>query len=480
MGFGINDVYQYSPLIKMSFFLCLVWQFSYYGVPAFFALWFLYETLNKKLFRLLPVKGGDRMFLFWEDRNRFNIIAAFYFEHRLNLDNFKTKFNERLRILERLRCVLVKTQLDVWWKILSYEEALKRIVFREVQVNLKTFEDTQVEVERELLIYEDYENRLPYEFIILKNSNSELGDVMLFKFDHLFTDGLGYISLLFGIADNYNTNDFPHMGKFSIYETVKAYVLSPLYIVISFYRNIFEIRGDKSPFKNDGRMIGRTKYSISPRHDFRLVSRVSKKLGVTFNDLMLAVVSRALTMYLNDNKLKHPYPDLKYFLMQNTIGTRGIPTSYHELKLENDSISLPLKVPLINNILDVNEIKGISFNTKKYLKDFSLAYSLRLFCTFLLTYLPAPVFRLIVNKANHDMVYTNLPGPKKPLFYAGNKLEEFLIYTTTGFHPVLIGIVSYDEKYRIAYGFDKSLSIESSEINWRVEEVLDTLISKTS
>lgn len=479
MSYGVKDLYQYSPLLKSIVFLAFVYHFSLFGIPIYWLFAYIYEWLNRFLFNLVPVKGGDRMFLFWGDLNKFNIVATFMFESKFNLNEFKEKFLLRVKNIERLRSMLVKKNLDIWWKVLSYKEAINLLEFREIEVEINNLDEVQNHVFSELKVFDDYENKLPYAFIVLKNKNKDIGDVLLFKFDHYFTDGLGYISLLFGIADNFNVADFPGMLKFNRWEKIKAYLLCPIYIALSFYRGAYELLSDQSPFKPK-KMTGNFKYGVSKRHSFSEISSYAKKCSVTFNDLMISVVSNALNKYLEENKDKFGKYNVKTLLLQNTIGTRGFPKSHFELNLENDSTALACSVPLIKDIFNLQEIKEVSRNTKKYLKDFSMAYAVRLFLSTLLTYLPNSIFRYMINMANHDMVYTNLPGPKKPLFYSGNKLEEFLLYTTPGFYPFLTGISSYSNKFRVACCIDDCLGLEPSIISSKIDSVLDLLSKKAS
>lgn len=61
----------------------------------------------------------------------------------------------------------------------------------------------------ELDILFDLEKELPYKFIMIKNSEGNYKNIIVFKVDHNLADGLGFIGLITALGENYSLNLFP-------------------------------------------------------------------------------------------------------------------------------------------------------------------------------------------------------------------------------------------------------------------------------
>ena len=65
----------------------------------------------------------------------------------------------------------------------------------------------------ELDILFDLEKELPYKFIMIKNSEGNYKNIIVFKVDHNLADGLGFIGLITALGENYSLNLFPRSMK---------------------------------------------------------------------------------------------------------------------------------------------------------------------------------------------------------------------------------------------------------------------------
>ena len=102
----------------------------------------------------------------------------------------------------------------------------------------------------ELDILFDLEKELPYKFIMIKNSEGNYKNIIVFKVDHNLADGLGFIGLITALGENYSLNLFPRSMKKtspSICQHLLSFLQFPYYLLLPFIEHFFILySGDNS------------------------------------------------------------------------------------------------------------------------------------------------------------------------------------------------------------------------------------------
>ena len=103
----------------------------------------------------------------------------------------------------------------------------------------------------ELDVLFDLEKELPYKFIMIKNTEGNYKNIIVFKVDHNLADGLGFIGL---ITENYSLNLFPRSMKknaLSICHHILSLLQFPYYLLVPFIEHFFILYSGDTPFKNN-------------------------------------------------------------------------------------------------------------------------------------------------------------------------------------------------------------------------------------
>lgn len=174
--------------------------------------------------------------------------------------------------------------------------------------------------------------------------------------------------------------------------------------------------------------------------DLGLIREFAKRHGATFNDVMLGILSKSLTRYLQD--LGTPIDEVHWMLpVAMTPIDPELPTS-----LGNDFALILLAMPL--EIDDWDELLPEVQERMARLKNSqepTIAHELQRMMA------RAPR-RLSVGMTNHFAnktigVFTNVPGPTRPMFMAGVEALSWIGYVpTSGDEPMGVCICSYNNK----------------------------------
>lgn len=471
----MDIIYKQLPFLKLFLLLISIYCFGFIiGVISFVLSKMVYEKTIFFLYGFKPIKAAERLFLFLKPQNRYNVITGLEFEKELDIKAFKELFNERIKMIPRLRQMIARKHYDFWWKEYDYKTALEKLEFEIVtDTALKTREDIYEYMNQESNILFDLEKELPYKLILFSNKDNLKGDVLFFKFDHIFSDGLGYVSLLFGMTDNFSSKDFPLVVKFSIIDRIKAYIFSPFYILLNLYIIYVKCNNGDTPLKNNinsSNLSGKSNKSVSRRFIFPEYSRINKDMKITFNDFMMGVFSKAFYNYYTKDLKLSEYN--RYISILVTLGSRNIPTNPNDILLENDSTGVSFCMPLINDPLNIKEMHRLKKDSDRYIKNWAYAYNVRFITDFVSYFCPKWFFYFMLKQTPQDFIFTNLPGPKKAVEFNNNKLIDVFTMSTPGFNPNFIGVITYDQKIRFFCFVDKATKRESKDIIKNIEEVM--------
>lgn len=119
--------------------------------------------------------------------------------------------NKGIKQYSKLRSIETIKHFEFWWKELDLSYCLF-----DIKYNFRRF-DTMKDIisycHEELDVLFDLEKELPYRFIMIKNTEGNYKNLILFKVDHNLADGLGCIGLITALGENYSLNLFPRSMK---------------------------------------------------------------------------------------------------------------------------------------------------------------------------------------------------------------------------------------------------------------------------
>lgn len=472
----LDYLYSNFPLIKHFLVFLCIWKYGFcIGLLVFIIYTLIYKKLIKLFFGLKSMTAEERMFLFLEDKYRYNISIVLEFAEKLDVEACKEKFYSLVKLLPKLRYMLNRKFLDYWWNELEYKEAVKYIKFNiEKGFPIKKKLDIQTYLQTKQNELFDLDNEFPYKLTILCHPENNGGDLLVLSFDHIFADGLSSVYLLLGIMDNYSSKQFPLKFTDSIVLKLKAYLFFPFYVLLLFYNNFFTFNSGNTPLKNDTKIkdiIGKSNQAMSKRFAVTEFSQISKEMKISFNDFLLIIFSAALNRYYKKDL------GLTEFSNQLSIGvtiaTREIPEEIKDLSVGNESTGTLLGIPLVNDPLDLKEVESVTKNTNKYVRNLSYIYSVNILLNYMSTFWNKWLFyKAFTELSNTDFVISNLPGPKNSLFFKGNNITDIIVLSSTGLTQNFFGSVSYNNKIRILCGIDNSTKRKAADIIRNIEEVM--------
>ena len=288
---------------------------------------------------------------------------------------------------------------NYYWEEVSYEDASKTVKILDIRLN-NTSEVTEYILKEQEKCFGPTD--LLYEFQILKYE--ENNTIIISKFDHTLSDGIGMMGFSIGLCDNYDISLFPQMKSISFFSYLLMNLASPFYAIIALI-NTIKVQGRMlySPFKREKKEVGKKILEVSKTYNFTKFTTVAKEMGLTFNDLIITLVSKNAkkmhTKYSNNND---------EFIISIPISLRPMPKSLSEFVIDNQVSNQIFKCPLIN---DLSEYKKVQTVLNKYLKN--PFYNIGSLFNFKIGMLFTPIFVLKYtfedSVKNVDFAISNVP-----------------------------------------------------------------------
>jgi NRPS condensation-like uncharacterized protein len=440
-----------------------------------------------RIYKLEPLTAGDKSFVWQTREETYNLMGVCVFEKYDKEAITKLIINKGIKQFKRLRSKLVYRFFDWWWEEISPEEVIKEVlVLDEKKVLFKTKEDLVKYCIEELAIRFDLTKEMPYKLIFINNDKSEtdMKYILIIKFDHTLTDGLGFMSLMNGLADNYSIDLYPKgMYKpISLLQSLMAFSMILYYAIYPVYRNLFGLKSGQTPWKTDKPLTGIPLIALSPKFELAEITKLSKNMGITFNDFIMSTFSAAIKKYCKFNY--HRNPDKIITIIP--VGHRKIPKTLEEIKICNDTTAIACELHLIDDPL--HECHKISKEMKQNVRNIPMTKVLKYISDGNSMFLPYHLTKLIVSTAmnNIDITISNVPGPRETLYYSGYKCHEMIPLFTPGIGPAFIAIYSMAGSFRITIVYDKVLGINPNdllelfikEIDYLKEQYENKLIEK--
>lgn len=464
-----NILLQSFPLTKTILLLSLIYFIGIAkGAVLYFILSHLYIVFMRVVYGLEPFASGDKTFVFRPISEQYNLLGYLILDNQYDIEEMKKAIiNRGIKVYKRLRSVNVYKHFDFWWKELPLEDILTKHLPFDIRINTCKFE-----TKKDMINYSydelnqkfDIYNELPYKFIFIQNNEGMYRNLVIFKADHILSDGVGFVGLLSSLAQNYDVKLFPQSMKkksANILGIISSILLMPYYAVYNFYRNLYSLNMGKTPFKSETKPIsGIPKISLSKEYSFSQYSKINKRMGITFNDMMMAVFSSAIKRYC-DLVEKKP---LSRISVLTPISLRALPKDAKNLVITNDTTAIGCELPLVDSPL--REVGKISKEFKAHVRNMGMYKIVNILSDFCNTWLPYYCTKNLYHAAakNFDITFSNVAFPKEPLVYAGCNVTTMYPVITTGLTYVYIGIYSYNGNFNVMISVDSALDLNPDSL----------------
>ena len=462
-------IIQLFPLFKPILLLLLIIYLGFIkGVLFFYVLHSAYYYIMKQIYHIEPFSAGDKTFVFRPQSEQYNLLGYIVLENDFDVEEMKKMIiNNGIRRYKKLRSVNIIKHLDFWWKEIPLNDVLTHYSPFETRINSTIFNTVDDMIKysfNELNIKFDLEHQLPYKFIFVRNANGVFHNLVIFKADHILSDGVGFVGLLSALADNYDIKLFPTSMKkhnTSIMTILSMIFLSPYFAIYNFYRNLISLNTGLTPFKSTTPISGIPKISISKAFSFSKYSKINKSIGITFNDMMMTVFSSSIKKYFD---LYTNYSSNRISVL-TPISMRSLPRNPVDLKITNDTSAIACNLPLIDSTSTSNAMM-ISSEFKKHVRNISMFKVVKILSDICNVCIPYFMTKALYHKAarSFDVTFSNVAFPKEPLVYRNNKVMMMYPVMTTGLTYVYVGIYSYNGNFNVMISVDSSIEVDPGKL----------------
>lgn len=466
--------------LKLVIFIEIFAYFKFLSSVMIISLIILTKILFLKyVFNLRELTPNDMLILAFKKEDRNTMISTFFFEEKMDSEKIRATLIEGIKKNKKMRMRIVKYFSMYFWKETSVEEAASRV--RIIQREFADKEEVINFKRREVNNHIPIEKDLPYEFLIVKYKNRE-GGAVLFKVDHILSDGLGMMEFTLTLADQYDGSYIPAIlkaiQKIPIYYKFFFHILNLLLFPYYSVKLLFSSRihrSEKNPFKRKTPPSGETKFAYTKNFDFSNLHKISKSLKISFNDLMLCVVSSAVNKFCEKY---YPNRDYKYhhLICAIPIGIKDIPKSTEDVEISNDILGAIVPLKRIDNIL--HHYKCVSEETKKTVKNALSTNSSKYLFRLVYEFVPYDFQKEITKNVadNVDLAVSNLPGPAKQVSYSNCKVEDILPVMSVAYGKAFLIVATYNDKVRIVVNLENKLDIDVNLLANTIEEELELLL----
>jgi hypothetical protein len=419
-------------ILKIFIFIKLIQSFGFfYAVITLILYANISPFILKLVFNLEKLAPNDLLLLGIKDDYKNDMHCVFFFEDGFNAEIMRDILIKKgIAKHEKFQRKLVRIWSTFFWQKVSMNEAESRVII--VEKDFSNREDIINFLRSEVNKPIQTDEELPYEIKIMKYSTKN-GGAVLFKSDHTFSDGLGMVMWTLTFSDNFDESCIPLIVKLTnsipLYYKILTYacnlILFPYYSAKLLFNSKLH-KSQNNPFRNKLEPSRNQLIAYTDVHDFEKLHKINKHLGISFNDLMLCVISNSISKFCDKFQ---PELDYNYLICAIPIGVKSIPKSTADVRIANDIFGaiLPLR-RLRSEIITKEDCKVINYDTKNTIKNNLNTSSTRYLFTLMNEFLPYQIQREMTRKVNDsiDVGISNMPGPTKQISYNGFKVNDIV------------------------------------------------------
>lgn len=421
-----------------------------FGILVIISIMFFWKVYTEHILEMVPLTSSDKNLLSSDFFQRQNILSQLEIENFNSESLYKEIYEKAYMRVPKMRTVLKYKYFNFYWaksnktneEIISERLVLKKAMTTE---EIEEFKIAQLQEEMDPFINPIIFYIIPYEESKLPNGDYTKG-CFIVKLDHCFSDGIGLVSLLTCMGDNYSPDLFPkvmHIKNINFWTKLLDFVL---FVIIGIPICLYYASTIKSRLKMS--YLPRTKqtaFTNPIEFDFNKIKEKSKLMKMSINEICIAALISAVAKYkVGASKINLEVP----------LGLSPLPKDVYDLNLTNHVFALFQEMNLYDDIMK---------NYQQFKQDYNSLIKQTLFVRVsdwgaYLAYkiLPFNISKSIITKIIHeaDIICSNLPGPTDCIYLKDNKVTSILAYTTTGYIPNLFPIVTYNGKLKILGIYD--------------------------
>ena len=405
------------------------------------------------------------------------VINSVIVTDRLDLETLRRTFQRRVfegpepGRFERLRCRITGTGLLRYWERDPDFDVSRHIVAARGE-NLHSLEAVQAYVGREAGVKLP-RDRPRWEMQVIEGFEDDATAVLV-RVHHSIADGMALISLMFALMDeSWNRQDGvakgsvrPSAGAMLLGRLLRAVVI-PLSAPGILLRRL-AWRPDRSHLHGPA-LSGRKRVAWTKPVDLELIKQAKNHFGATVNDVLMAAVAGAFSMYLE----RHGQAPPDRFRVSMPVNVRhpGKP-----LRCENHFAAVPIELPAGPGPLHLR-IQAVKTKMDELKRSIAPLVVYRLQRT-LLAFLPKAVSRglidFLANKCT--AVVTNVPGPAGDIRLEGRRVRSILFWVPQRARiGVGISILSFAGKVQVGVMADEALMPDPAALVDAFEEEFEAL-----
>jgi diacylglycerol O-acyltransferase len=299
-------------------------------------------------------------------------------------------------------------------------------------------------------------NRPMWHMSVIDKVNS--GYAIVFRVHHCVTDGLGLVHVLNHLTDdNDNHGKTPsRVGHPLIAEAVRPLVCSYIsncatWLKIAFHVTRLSVLLPDARTRLKAPMTGKKQLVWLPPLALEQVRAMSKRIGVTMNDVWVAASSGALRQYLSE---RGEQVDRKPLRAAVTFNLREKANAY---QLGNQFGLVAVDLP--TDLSDPNQRLSESSRRMSAIKRSHQPRATMAFLS-IAGYLPRFLQRFALNlfTSKGSVVLTNIEGPRTVRYLAGSKMTDLICWVP---QAAMIGVglafISYAGQIQLALFVDSAL-----------------------
>jgi hypothetical protein len=450
-------------IAKVYIFWQIVKAFGWIiGILIICALVQLFHYFMLKFFKLEKLHWKDKFFVSFKENKRQTIVTCMKFKNFKEEELKQAIIEKQLKVFRKYRSKLVYKFFDFYWEELPLESVKVGVYHKDVILNSES-ELTNL-LQKEINLHIDIFAGVPYEYIFVKYKDSNDGTI-IFKFDHVMSDGLGISFSMLAMADNYSVDVFPktvHGKSIPFYKYIIDFIGLPLAII-----EHFKLPERKNPLVTQNmEQNGVTLIANSKCYDFQEWSKLCKKLKVSFNEFIISIFLCSWKAYFKEKGIPEP----TYFSTMIPIGKKGVPNTVHDIQVKNVTSMVTVVLPIVED--PIKDIGKVSTQLRKTITNVAKPLFGEMFGYLFEECAP----RFLVDRGNEalshigDMTITNVPGPSKTLYICGCEVSEMISVINAGKIFAFIPIQTYNNKLGFSLCVDTSLGIEPHRIISLVDE----------
>jgi WS/DGAT/MGAT family acyltransferase len=422
------------------------------------------------------IASNDAIWLQDSDSNLM-VINAVIITEPVTLTCLRETFQKRVlepegsSRFERFRCHITGSGLFRYWET-DPDFDLDRHIFAAKDANLHSLEAIQVFVGQEA------GKRLPrdrprWEIQVVEGFEGD-STALLVRIHHSIGDGMALVSLMFALMDEpWTRGDGVAQGSLEPSKGAQWLARALRWVMIPLAAPGILIRRltwfpDRS-LLHGPELTGRKRVAWTRPLDLEVIKRAKDRMGATVNDVLMASVSGAFSMYLEHRG--GPSPERFHISMPVNVRDPQAP-----LKCENHFAAVPIELPAGANPMPARilAVKRKMDELKRSVAPL-VVYGIQ---SALLACLPKVISRGLIDflADKCTAVVTNVPGPMVDIALAEKRVKSILFWVPQRARiGIGVSILSFAGKVQVGVMADEALMPDPAALVHAFEEEFEVL-----